>query len=134
MAYRKPEEEFETFEKDFFERNNRMLNNLSIKKNVNFDSYKDASFALGIFILIVKGEFKKEYFERYVNLGILHFQRGACEEPTFKFDLDGEAFELESEKNTSGRDTEHWDDIMSMAIILRDKEKINTLIELIPFF
>lgn len=134
MAYRKPEEEFETFEKDFFERNNRMLNNLSIKKNVNFDSYKDASFALGIFILIVKGEFKKEYFERYVKLGILHFQRGACEDAVFKFDLDGETFELNSEKDISGRDTEHWDDIISLAIILRDKNKINELIDLIPYF
>ena len=133
MAYRKPEEEFETFEKDFFERNNRMLNNLSIKKNVNFDSYKDASFALGIFILIVKGQFKKEYFERYVKLGILHFQRGACEEPTFKFDLDGEAFELDSQKDTSDRLLAQWDNLFSMAVILRDIKLTQELVNLVPY-
>lgn len=133
MAYRKPEEEFETFEKDYYERNRRMLDNLTIKKNVNLDSYKDASFSIGIFTLIVKADFKKEYFERYVKLGILHFQRGACEEPTFKFELDGETFELESEKATSSRLFANWDDLFAMAVILRDKKLTQELIDLMQY-
>ena len=120
-------------EKDYTMYNGLLISSLKIKKSVNIDVVKDISFALGSFTLIVKGEFKKEYFERYVKLGILHFQRGVCEDAVFKFELDGVTFELNSEKDTSDRLVAQWDDLFSMTVILRNKKLTQELVNLVPY-
>jgi hypothetical protein len=128
------QEEVDCAEKRFVDETKKIVQRLGEKLPVNFDGYKEGPFEYGILKFLTTDEFKKDCFDRYVNLGVLHFKRGVNRDSILKFELDGAFFEINTENSTSKRELHHWYDIFSVAVLLRNEVQIQKLIALLPYY
>lgn len=115
----------------FVEMLSKAMNGLNEGKRPNFYYVRDSGKRIAESCAL-HGDTELFYFglRSYVDFGIAHFVTSGSADIMFSIEIMGNEFSVKSSPKTTGVDSFEWSNTMNAAIIIRDKDSIDKLLNI----